>query len=233
MAARAMLENKQHRSSDWTLRESGRRLSTTTPDRARSSSSSRVSRGVRQCTASVAVVRALPMSIPSDLLAEAMRCRVRWPPYARRTHHPRLQSTRIRARARTGFTSRFARARKRWCSWHEPGPYGNAQTGVPFGEVHLVRDFLGIDEQAKPEHEPAKRSIVLSSVRSEVSGARLWGCFARCARVAGLLLVGLHRNYCPLVFMEQSGRNVTPDKLSASDARDAVLHPATSTCARW
>ena len=58
-----------------------------------------------------------------------------------------------------------------------PGPWGMAQTGVPFGEVSAVRDWLGISaEIRRPEHEHPKRQIMgLACTRSEVSGARLWG----------------------------------------------------------
>jgi len=58
-----------------------------------------------------------------------------------------------------------------------PGPFGMAQTGVPFGEVALVRDWLGIQAAVdKPVPEHPKRPIEgFACVRSEVSGARLWG----------------------------------------------------------
>jgi hypothetical protein len=58
-----------------------------------------------------------------------------------------------------------------------PGPWGMAQTGVPFGEVGLVRDFLGIDERVdRPAVEHPKRPVEgFACTRSEVSGRRLWG----------------------------------------------------------
>ncbi len=57
-----------------------------------------------------------------------------------------------------------------------PGPFGMAQTGVPFGEVSLVRDWLGIDEKIKqPKNEHPKRPVLgFGCRRSEVSGQRLW-----------------------------------------------------------
>ncbi len=97
-----------------------------------------------------------------------------------------------------------------------PGPYGMAQTGVPFGEVSVVRDFLGIDETVdKPRVEHPKRPVLgMGCTRSEVSGRRLWGWaeerFGSAARFARHFFVW---NYCPLVFMEDTGRNRTPDKL--------------------
>ena len=58
-----------------------------------------------------------------------------------------------------------------------PGPWGMAQTGVPFGEVQIVRDWLGIQGPVnKPANEHPKRAIEgFNCRRSEVSGARLWG----------------------------------------------------------
>ena len=101
-----------------------------------------------------------------------------------------------------------------------PGPWGMAQTGVPFGEVSAVRDWLGIDaEIRRPEHEHPKRQIMgLACSRSEVSGARLWG-WAR--ELFGTPTSFFSRffiaNYCPLAFLEESGRNRTPDKLPANE----------------
>jgi len=97
-----------------------------------------------------------------------------------------------------------------------PGPFGMAQTGVPFGEVAHVRDFLGIDEPVdQPEREhPARPIEGFACTRSEVSGARLWGAFkARHGTAERLFRDRFVANYCPLVFMEESGKNRTPDKL--------------------
>jgi single-strand selective monofunctional uracil DNA glycosylase len=97
-----------------------------------------------------------------------------------------------------------------------PGPYGMAQTGVPFGEVTLVRDWLGIHaEVGQPERPHPKRPIEgFACERSEVSGARLWGAFAeRYGSPERFFAERFVANYCPLVFMEQSGKNRTPDHL--------------------
>jgi single-strand selective monofunctional uracil DNA glycosylase len=101
-----------------------------------------------------------------------------------------------------------------------PGPWGMAQTGVPFGEVGAVRDWLGIDaEIRRPKHEHPKRRIMgLACVRSEVSGSRLWGwardVFGAPKRFFERFFIA---NYCPLAFLEESGRNRTPDKLPAEE----------------
>jgi len=101
-----------------------------------------------------------------------------------------------------------------------PGPWGMAQTGVPFGEVRLVREFLGIEERVgQPQRVHPRRPIQgFACARSEVSGQRFWGWakdrFASPAAFSRRFLVA---NYCPLVFMEKSGRNRTPDKLPAAE----------------
>lgn len=97
-----------------------------------------------------------------------------------------------------------------------PGPWGMAQTGVPFGEVGFVRDWLKIDATIKkPKREHPQRPVHgLSCRRREVSGQRLWGWarrrFGTPQRFFRRFFVG---NYCPLCFLEASGRNRTPDKL--------------------
>ena len=99
-----------------------------------------------------------------------------------------------------------------------PGPWGMAQTGVPFGEVALVREFLLIDEPVdQPTSVHPKRPIEgFACTRSEVSGRRLWGWARNRYETAHTFSESFFiTNYCPLVFMEESGRNRTPDKLPA------------------
>ncbi len=101
-----------------------------------------------------------------------------------------------------------------------PGPFGMAQTGVPFGDVGMVRDWLGIEAAVgKPAVENPKRPIVgFACPRSEVSGTRLWGFFRETFGTPERFFARFFvANYCPLVFMEASGRNVTPDKLPAAE----------------
>lgn len=101
-----------------------------------------------------------------------------------------------------------------------PGPWGMAQTGVPFGEIEAVRDWLGIEgEVGEPEREHPKRPVEgFACSRSEVSGRRLWGWarqrFGAPERFFERFFV---HNYCPLSFLEESGRNRTPDKLPAAE----------------
>ena len=102
-----------------------------------------------------------------------------------------------------------------------PGPWGMAQTGVPFGEIAAVRDWLGIEEAVgKPEKEHPKRPIEgFACTRSEVSGRRLWGLFSeRFGTPEKFFLEHFVANYCPLVFMDAGGANITPDKLPANES---------------
>src|SRR5262245_45932965 len=60
-----------------------------------------------------------------------------------------------------------------------PGPFGMTQTGIPFGEVAAVRDWLGIRaviDAPKIQH-PQRPIQGFDCPRSEVSGRRLWGLF--------------------------------------------------------
>jgi single-strand selective monofunctional uracil DNA glycosylase len=101
-----------------------------------------------------------------------------------------------------------------------PGPFGMVQTGVPFGEVAAVRDWLKLESPVgKPEREHPKRAIEgFRCPRSEVSGRRLWGLFAqRFGTAEKFFAEHLVMNYCPLAFLEAGGANRTPDKLPASE----------------
>jgi single-strand selective monofunctional uracil DNA glycosylase len=119
-----------------------------------------------------------------------------------------------------------------------PGPWGMAQTGVPFGEVGLVREFLGIEERVgQPRKVHPRRPIQgFDCARSEVSGQRFWGWakdrFGSPAAFSRRFLVA---NYCPLVFMEKSGRNRTPDKLPAAEREPlfAVCDEALRRLVAW
>jgi single-strand selective monofunctional uracil DNA glycosylase len=103
-----------------------------------------------------------------------------------------------------------------------PGPWGMAQTGIPFGEVATVVGWLGIEARvARPAREHPQRPVRgFECERSEVSGRRLWGLFAeRFGEPAAFFAEHLVLNYCPLLFLEKSGRNRTPNQLPAHEAR--------------
>ncbi|XP_076835937.1 single-strand selective monofunctional uracil DNA glycosylase-like isoform X2 [Brachyhypopomus gauderio] len=106
-----------------------------------------------------------------------------------------------------------------------PGPFGMAQTGVPFGEVKAVRDWLRITgEVGRPAVEHPKRRITgLACTQSEVSGARFWGFFREvCGEPGNFFRHCFVHNLCPLVFMGESGKNLTPPELPA-EKRDVLL----------
>ncbi|XP_056156370.1 single-strand-selective monofunctional uracil-DNA glycosylase 1 [Lampris incognitus] len=99
-----------------------------------------------------------------------------------------------------------------------PGPFGMAQTGVPFGEVSSVRDWLKITgEVSHPAEEHPKRPITgLACSRREVSGARFWGFFRKlCGEPALFFRHCFVHNLCPLIFMSATGKNLTPPDLPA------------------
>lgn len=139
-------------------------------------------------------------------------------------------------RAHETYLARYGSGRKRVVLLGmNPGPYGMMQTGVPFGEIAAVRTWLGIDAGVeRPAREHPKRPIEgFACRRSEVSGARLWGLFAaRFGSADAFFAEHFVLNYCPLAFLEASGRNRTPDKLPAAEAQalyracDDHLHAA-------
>jgi len=101
-----------------------------------------------------------------------------------------------------------------------PGPWGMAQTGVPFGEINAVRDWMGVCAEVKqPENMHPKRPVDgFDCHRSEVSGRRLWGwAKGRFGAPQTFFKRFFVLNYCPLLFLEETGRNRTPDKLKAEE----------------
>jgi single-strand selective monofunctional uracil DNA glycosylase len=132
--------------------------------------------------------------------------------YARRTHD--------------AYLGKYADGRKRILFLGmNPGPYGMAQTGVPFGAISWVRDWLEIEGRVdRPEPEHPKRPVEgFGCRRKEVSGDRLWGAVSHHWGTPERFFEDhFVANYCPLVFMEESGRNRTPDKLQSAE-RDALF----------
>ncbi len=114
-----------------------------------------------------------------------------------------------------------------------PGPWGMAQTGIPFGEIEAVRNFLGIHEISitPPENQhPSYPVSGLQCKRSEVSGSRLWRLFReKFVDSEAFFRENIVLNYCPLLFIAE-GRNLTPDKLHKSDR--AELFSVCDSCFR-
>ncbi|KAK6471227.1 single-strand selective monofunctional uracil DNA glycosylase [Huso huso] len=106
-----------------------------------------------------------------------------------------------------------------------PGPFGMAQNGVPFGEASIVRDWLQISGKVgRPPSEHPKRPILgLECQQREVSGARFWGFFRKLCGEPGVFFRRCFvHNLCPLAFVSQTGRNLTPVDLPA-EQRDKLL----------
>jgi len=124
-----------------------------------------------------------------------------------------------------------------------PGPFGMMQTGVPFGEVGVVRDWLGIEAPvARPAVEHPRRPVEgFACRRHEVSGARLWGwARSRFLTPERFFARAFVWNWCPLGFLDAGGRNLTPEKLPRVERAaveavcDAALtEVATLLEARW
>lgn len=111
-----------------------------------------------------------------------------------------------------------------------PGPWGMAQTGVPFGDVVMVRDWFGIDAplgDMLPEQHRKYPILGMACHRGEGSGSRLWRwAETRLGSPEDFFARFFVWNYCPLLFIE-NGRNLTPERLSRSEA-DAL----TAVCDR-
>jgi len=119
------------------------------------------------------------------------------------------------------YLQRFAQKTKRVVFLGmNPGPWGMSQTGVPFGEVNIVKNWMGIEAPVDipfPEH-PKRPVVGFACEKSEVSGRRLWGLFSdRFESADAFFAEHFVLNYCPLVFMEESSRNRTPDKLPSAE----------------
>ena len=127
------------------------------------------------------------------------------------------------------YLDRFGSGKKRVLMLGmNPGPYGMAQTGVPFGEVPAVRDWMEISGPVgKPDPEHPKRPISgFDCERSEVSGRRLWGLFAeRYPNPEDFFAEHFVANDCPLVWMKDTGANLTPDKIPAES-----MKPVSKAC---
>jgi single-strand selective monofunctional uracil DNA glycosylase len=97
-----------------------------------------------------------------------------------------------------------------------PGPWGMVQTGIPFGDARMVSEWLALKGSidAPIRQHPMRAIQGFACSRREVSGQRLWGWaqrrFGTPRRFFKRFWVA---NYCPLAFLEESGRNRTPDKL--------------------
>ncbi|XP_071451729.1 single-strand selective monofunctional uracil DNA glycosylase-like isoform X1 [Hetaerina americana] len=108
-----------------------------------------------------------------------------------------------------------------------PGPWGMAQTGIPFGEVSMVRDWFELNAVVgRPLREHPQRLVRgLSCHRSETSGRRFWGLLRRiCSTPECALANAVVYNHCPLLLLSESGRNITPAELK-KEQLDLIRKP--------
>ena len=111
-----------------------------------------------------------------------------------------------------------------------PGPWGMAQTGVPFGEISAVRDWMKINAPvgAPVDMHPKRPVSGFACTKKEVSGRRLWGWAKKTFQTPKQFFSRFFvANYCPLLFIENSGRNRTPDQI-----RVAERSPLQAVCDR-
>lgn len=167
------------------------------------------------------------MRISDELIAAARRLaretdKLRFGPPVTHVYNPLKYAW----RGHEEYLKRFGDGRKRVLFLGmNPGPFGMAQTGVPFGEIAFVRDWLKIHSRIdRPPNEHPRRPVLgFDCHRSEISGARLWGLFAqRFGTARSFFADHFVVNYCPLAFLEETGRNRTPDKLPGKE-RDALF----------
>lgn len=97
-----------------------------------------------------------------------------------------------------------------------PGPNGMAQTGIPFGDVKFVTNYLKISGKVvAPKNTHPKRPVngFLHS-KGEASGNRLWGYIqSKYPNANDFFNYFFVLNYCPLIIFDNNGKNITPDKL--------------------
>ena len=124
-------------------------------------------------------------------------------------------------KAHAEYVTRYGHSRKRvMFLGMNPGPFGMVQTGIPFGEIAAVRDWLKISAAIdRPALQHPKRPIEgYECLRSEVSGRRLWKLFSdRFGLAEQFFAEHFVVNYCPLAFLSVTGSNLTPDKLPKAE----------------
>lgn len=106
-----------------------------------------------------------------------------------------------------------------------PGPWGMAQTGVPFGEVSIAREWFHIEAPLKGRLPAQHRKYPIQGYeckRTEGSGSRLWGwardVYGTPERFFDQFFIW---NYCPLLFIGKN-RNMVPGQLKKAE-REPLL----------
>ncbi len=104
-----------------------------------------------------------------------------------------------------------------------PG-HGMGNTGIPFGCPEQVKEYLQITnlkvKQPKLLH-PKRPVYGLNCPKPEISGRRLWGLLSDLYGTAENALSKLYvMNHCPLWFFNESGQNITPNKLEIDASKE-------------
>ncbi|MBI6546748.1 MAG: single-stranded DNA-binding protein [Cyanobacteria bacterium NC_groundwater_1444_Ag_S-0.65um_54_12] len=125
------------------------------------------------------------------------------------------------------YLERFGRgnARRAVFVGMNPGPWGMGQTGVPFGDPVMVREWMGITGQVTaPAHQHPKRPVLgFASRRREPSGTRIYSwARARWGTADAFFGDCFVANYCPLLLFDEAGNNITPAELRSAE-RSALL----------
>lgn len=108
-----------------------------------------------------------------------------------------------------------------------PGPWGMGQTGVPFGDPTLVREWLGLGGAVRPfdRCHPGRPVLGFDSKRREESGTTLWGWVRERFGSASRFFKDYYvTNYCPLLMFDTAGKNVTPADFRKGAAQLAALY---------
>lgn len=146
--------------------------------------------------------------------------RIRFGPPVTHVYNPLVYAREVYAE----YVRRFGRGTRDVVMFGmNPGPWGMTQTGVPFGEISAVRDWMQLRGTIVPprKQHPKVPVMGLDCHRSEVSGQRLWGWAREVFGPAPAFFEQFFvANYCPLAFLEESGRNRTPDKLPAAEKEE-------------
>ena len=112
-----------------------------------------------------------------------------------------------------------------------PGPWGMAQTGVPFADVAWAHGWMGIIGKVEPPAlaHPKRPVLGYASTRSDPTGGKFYGWAKRRYGTAEKFFGDFFvTNYCPLMFLDEAGRNVTLAQLRKADVE--TLAPV---CDAW
>jgi len=103
-----------------------------------------------------------------------------------------------------------------------PGPWGMGQTGVPFGDPYIVRDWMKMGDDfeiEQPDNMTEDRPVLgFQSDKKEGSGQRLFSYIRdQFGDLEKFFDNNFILNYCPLLMFTEEGNNLTPSDLLKDD----------------